>query len=324
MQMYTLVGMCPPKNRQGKVIVGDLLARDLPNKIACSICLRYHHIEHAENYMPSSYPKRVWNVLNIPCVRDCFEGDDASCSLIGEDFSAVLFKMAMKRYRQKHDYTEILELMSPKGYISCLAGYPRLSETKCITVEGSLMQRLQNVLVSPDPSKWCNSGINDPQLKICPHLKAKQSRIGLRIVELNPADPQTHHNRLMSWRFIKSFVLSSANCGVQSCRFCKTDYRIDFKDYPRGGQAVFFTWWKDLGAWSDGENYLRHIKGDGSFPARSSPRSGEVATKFEGDAEYAFDSLMTAENEKELCNAQKKRRENERKSASWEKNYRFD
>jgi hypothetical protein len=326
MQMYTLIEMSPPRNRQDKVAVGDLLARDLPNKVACSICLRYHEIQHAKIYMANSFFK-TGRGQGIPCVRDSYEGDESSYRWIGREFSAVLFKMVMKRYHQNRDATRLLKLMSPKEDAWRIYGYPRLSKTKYRIMEGSLMQRLQTVLVSPKPSRWYIYAARgcDLHLEICPHLMAIQSNAGLRIEEY-PVDPRAYHGNLiweMSWSFLKSLDSNSPGSGVRSCNFCKTGFQIDFKHYPRVGQALFFTRWKNLGAWPDSEDYLRHIKTGYPFPVISGPRAGEVAALFEGGAEYEFDSMMTAENEAQLYNAQKKLFENERKFSAWEKNYKL-
>jgi hypothetical protein len=307
MQMNQLIGISLLNNRQDMLAVGDLLARDLPDKVACSICLKLHDIKNANKYMASYYPERISEPA--ACVRACWRSSlttEPSVYMIGEHFSAIAFKMAIKRYHQNPEDTQLLKLMSPKTEIRPRMRYRRLSKTDCLIVQGSLMHRVHSVFVSPEPSKWSKTFRFDPICRICPHLETRQSEAGIHIIER--FDPANYHDALlweMNWDFEQNSEGINASTGLRSCDSCKTEFRIDFKHYPRLGLAMFFTRWKDLGAGPEGDDYTRHIKRDYPFPAVLGFGAGEIAATFAGGLEFEFDAIMTVENEELLFNAQK-------------------
>lgn len=106
--------------------------------------------------------------------------------------------------------------------------------------------------------------------------------------------------------------------GITKCEECRTEFRIEYKDYESCGKAMFFMRWKDLGSDPDSDIWDQHLprhrskkiladlwegflqydamgwNGTGGWSrdvAEREPQAGDIARAFgNGDAAAEFDS----------------------------------
>lgn len=205
----------------------ELLARGLPNQIVCAPCKRLHAMENMYRYNSASYTcdRRTaqYASMRLPA---CVSRDRDGNGNISELFGTAAFKMAMKRYHQEPECTELLEMMSTRKVLSRESNsYAWQFREECCIIQGHLMQQRQSVYISRKglPLSTISSFMNDPPSEfICRHVDFRTSEY-------------------------------LAGAGVQRCQSCCTRYRIDFMDYDDHGVAMFFTRWKDLGSSPESE-----------------------------------------------------------------------
>lgn len=144
-QINQLIGNSPLYTRQDILEVGELLARDLPDKVACSVCMVFHDLKNAKKHITCSYTSE-----SAACVAASrrFSDTTESWFMMGGHFSAVVFKMAMKLYKHHPADLRILSLMSPRAEIGPRIRYCRLCKTDCRIVQATLMQRVQEIFIS--------------------------------------------------------------------------------------------------------------------------------------------------------------------------------
>jgi len=263
----------------------ELLALDLPNQVVCSACKRLHDMKNIRRY--NSATAHQYSSFRFPkCVsRDRDNETFAVTSLFG----ATAFKMAIKRYHQQSDCTEILKVMSSKAAKTTeREEYLRQSREECRVIQGSLIQRKQSVYISRISSTATSMNYDTPSAMICGHIRFTPSQ----------------HN---------------ASSAIKRCHKCRTEYRVDFKYYDGHGLAIFITTWKDLGTGPDTEVWKQHLPS--YFLSRLRARilgqlqaDVEVWSKDGGPAfafgnsnhDYRFDELLTVSNKPELFRFQKR------------------
>ncbi|KAH7360436.1 hypothetical protein BKA65DRAFT_493125 [Rhexocercosporidium sp. MPI-PUGE-AT-0058] len=264
------------------------LERDLPTHVACPYCVQLHPISIAEKYHPlsrtDSRPNRPW----LACCHMELTSGLAKGTYV--EFSSIIFHMAMKAYRQSRETTQLLRLLSCETKKLLDWGFVEQRTAEARIQDGSLLLREQRVFMVPSseaiPLPWCG-GIN-----ICPHIRFVTMRTlhvyGIQI----PCASQ-----------IENFENRQ---GLICCNHCYTEFRVDFKSYGKAGNAMFLTRWMDLG---EGRNFNDHkfrsrLSGIGetSWAKVAFPR-GSICASFEQkpEAAFKFDSLLSHQDEKDMC-----------------------
>lgn len=260
----------------------DLLARDLPINIACPHCNKLHSTLFYKFHAVPDSRLLAWIYPPRKPLYECQRVDTRNQlnARIQPNFSSTLFRMAMKVYRQGHDTTKFLDLLSFRGPNIRYRGFTEQIIASARIVGGSLFIREQRVFMTPASQKYPLPGRES--FYICyqyPYLHL-QSLLRMGIQFPRSKDVEAHENKQ----------------GILCCEYCYTEFRIDFKSYGRAGNAMFITRWMDLGEGRDlndpkwrnrlvveEELFLRTIK----HPRRS------ISAAFEQEHEFRFDSLLT-------------------------------
>jgi hypothetical protein len=274
----------------------ELLAVDMPNKVACSYCGKLHDIGDTERFAGPFYtspnedsdqpskrlPKCVLqdlasDICSVSSQHVVSHSEDSHCG-ISLNFGTALFKMVMKRYHQQLEYKPLLDLMSGKIAMNVLrSGFYWLSKEECRIVKGRLLHRLQIAYF------W--DGWNNPFRG----GRGPERNLPLKVI--------CSHGSWW-WRDLeRKDVSENRRCGV-----CHTEYRWDIKNYQSLGRTILLTRWKDLGEGPDSEvfktQFRERVVGVGDLYDRS------ISSAFEGGKEYQIDSLMTPENRRRLLTLQ--------------------
>jgi hypothetical protein len=272
-----------------------LLERDLPNHIACYYCKKLHAINKAHRHL---HPHRYYS--GAGCYLSCWEADlELAIGLCGRgNFSFTVFQMAMKFHRQGLDCSKLLNLLSYKTKTHFRHGYVEQCTASAQIVAGSLFIREQRIFMTPStqpiPIPW------GPNFIICPHLQFISVEGFNRywdIIQIAHRDePRNYKN----------------GEGIIQCKYCLTEFRIDFKSFGGCGNAMFVTRWHDLGEGRSplDHKWQSHIYGrTGGGKLLVEFDRGSLCAAFEQKEHFSFefDSLLTSQNEKELL----------RESPSW-------
>lgn len=116
-----------------------------------------------------------------------------------------------------------------KSLFTTLTGYNRQWESTPQIRNGHFL--LRNQLWYLFPLWWAVKVPSFPVGKICPHLEFPGAKLGCRV----------HH-----MKNAKLNATCSTCTGMYQCRYCLTEYRIDYKDFG-DGVAFVVTSWLDLG-----------------------------------------------------------------------------
>ncbi len=256
-----------------------LLERELPNYIACYYCKKLHAISKAHGHL---YPNRCTShwIADIEHWIEC---------LVLPEFSFTVFQMTMKVHRQGHDCSKFLNLLSLKTKTNSQLGYVEQSTALAQIVAGSLLLREQKIFMIPPTQSipW------DFLFFVCPHLTSR----GILDQYGN-----INQNKIAPWDIPNNYQNSGR---IMQCKYCLTEFRIDFKNFGGCGTAMFLTMWKDLG---EGRSPLDH-KWQSHVMGRGGPRwlpvefdQGSICAAFERKEHFRFefDSLLTLQNKKEL------------------------
>jgi hypothetical protein len=272
-----------------------LLERELPNYIACYYCKKLHAINKARRHL---YSNRYYSRADgyLPCwIADLELGTDF---FIHNDFSFTVFQMAMKLHRQGLDCSKLLNLLSYKTRTRFRYGYVEQRTALTQIVAGSLFIREQRIFMIPPTRPILNPWVL--YFVICPHFPFISIQTFDRYMDII----QTAH-----WDEPKD---NQNGEGIMQCKYCLTEFRIDFKSFGGRGNAMFITRWQDLG---EGRSPLDHKwqshvdgrKGGDQRPVEFDRGSICAAFEQEEHFRFKFDSLLTLQNKKELC----------RESPSW-------
>ena len=244
----------------------SLLERDLPDHIICTFCKKLHAINKARRRLDLGY-----NYLNH---SKCWKADYDSLTdfYIHQDFQSSVFEMTMKRYRQGSDYSNLLGLLSLKSITRSISEYVEQRTAAAKLINGSLLVREQKMFMipamQPIPIPW--------NAVICRHIKYLNSEDLTYFLRDMDSKTQTGH-------------LSKER--VMGCRYCRSEYQIDVKQYGERGNAMYVTKWLDLGQGPLGHNFRSHLHNDGGLPWREIDSDlGSIRAAFEGGAHFDFDS----------------------------------
>jgi hypothetical protein len=263
-----------------------LLERELDNHVACYYCKKLHAIKKAKRYAAYATGRRRHLPLTV---------EDGSSYYIHDRFSFTVFQMAMKVYRQGLDCSKLFKLLSyrtttlvwhgPRGYVEQRMALARI-------VAGSLLMRQQLIFIIPPsrsiPVPWV------PYFTICPHF-------------LFPAEDhidryREHTIQVEHWDASKDFPKWE---GMMQCRYCLTEFRIDFKKCGRHCTAMFVTRWMDLGEGRSplDPRWASHVRVDGrTSQVPVNFERGSICAAFEQQeySRFEFDSLLTPQDWKRL------------------------
>jgi hypothetical protein len=265
-----------------------LLARDLPNHVPCYYCKKLHAIEKAQQHIFFAYRG---NITWLPCWTANY---NFTFSHLHKNFSFTVFQMAMKRYRQGLNYSELLNLLSCKethyrdGYVKHHTALARI-------VHGSMIVREQKIVMVPLAKSSLIQGIQ--QVTVCPHISL--------IWNLEPQGLHGIVERVESLRWDLPRIDCNWQGLVRQCPYCLTDFSLEFEQFEEKVEAVFVTKWQDLGQGRSPMDYKWQ-----SHVARSAGRlwlsveldRGSVCAMFERKERFRFEStsLLTQQDKKEL------------------------
>jgi len=265
-----------------------LLERDLPNHIACYYCKKLHTISKAHRHL---YSNRYYS--GASCYLSCWMADLelSTCLWIHYDFSFIVFQMAMKLHRQGLDCSKLLNLLSYKTETRFRPGYVEQCTALAQIVAGSLFIREQRIFIIP-PTHPIPIPLA-PEFVICPHF---------RFISAESFDHYLDIIKIAHWDKPKDYQNRD---GIIQCKYCLTEFRVDFKNFGGRGNAMFVTRWQDLG---EGRSPLDHkwqshvdgCKVRGWLPVEFD--RGSICAAFEQKEHFRFefDSLLTQQNKKEL------------------------
>jgi hypothetical protein len=208
-----------------------LLERDLPDYILCYYCRRLHAIKKAHQYF--YYTWRYYNRgYDLLCCQVDF--NNMTSSYIHPAFSFTVFHMTMKLYRQGFDYSKLLKLLSHQSETYLDSSYSTIEKRSASSkiMAGSLFIREQRrFMILPTQPITIPKNII---LTICRHIRFSSwgyygHRDIMDIVRWRESRGYQNRNRLIK------------------CKYCFTEFRIDFKELRGHGNALYVTKWQDLG-----------------------------------------------------------------------------
>jgi hypothetical protein len=201
--------------------------------------------------------------------------------------------MVMKRHRQGSVSSSLQALLSFPTTTSFHEGYTKQCSTSTRIIADSMLLRQQKIFLIP-PMQHCYV-VPDSEVSICPHFLFSSHE---NICDFSRALRVEHWTSLEGSRF--------GDSGLR-CKYCVTEFRIDFRWTRDRTVLMFVTKWMDLGRgcsplereWQGRDaNYFsgEHL----STPVNFEP--GSICARFEGKeySEFKFDGLMTPHDRKKL------------------------
>jgi hypothetical protein len=261
-----------------------LLERDLQDQIACNSCRKLHRMQDAKKYDGAN--QRVWTGVELDCVSDNMKA--SVTSFIHDNFSTVVFKMAMKHYHHfGYDARSrrLLNILSEKFRSHSWGTWVKTQQAECHIKNGSLF-----TCKSITFRGTCTGAVQGLIFFwICPHLKFESRSIGgsasLRIRTSSPVSPEEKWSMLLHCENSTNIDKTSWNLSweLQQCRHCRTEYKVGFKHGDGCNIKFTTTIWKDLGQGPETEEWRAHLplKGRRITQTNSVPR-GEIASVFQG------------------------------------------
>jgi len=245
----------------------ELLERDLPNYISCYYCKKLHGINEAYRH---TIPNRYY--VDWSRYLPCWNADFVflTNSYINERFSFTVFQMTMKLYRQGLDYSKLLKFLSCKTTTCLRGGYDEQRMTLARIVDGSLLIREQKIVMIPPAQPI-------PFSTICRHFsfmwpeRFDLFKNNIQIAHL--VQPEDYRN----WK------------GIIQCKYCLTEFRIDFKNLGEQGNEMYVTKWQDLGQGRSplDHKWQRHIARYKWLPVAFD--RGSICAAFEQKEHFRFE-----------------------------------
>ncbi|KFY33403.1 hypothetical protein V494_07652 [Pseudogymnoascus sp. VKM F-4513 (FW-928)] len=201
-------------------------------------------------------------------------------------FTSTIFFMAMKAHRQGRPTTALLRLLSHKTIHDTSDAFVELRTSKARIRNGSLLLRDQRVFMFSAPLRPPLTV--DGRFEFCRHnVFTNLDDLGFCRIHVPSPDE------------INDYVSKE---GVIYCKYCHTEIRIDFKSYGKARTAMFVTRWMDVGEGRDVDD----VKWKFRLASRTeweevSFARGSICAAFEGTDDFRFDSLLTEQDEMDLC-----------------------
>lgn len=268
----------------------QLLERDLTSYIACPTCITLHSTTLAEQYVvtkPDQNPSsQAWSKCRATDAKAQRE------RTMPPQFSSTIFFMAMKAYRQGQDTSSLLKLLSHKEIVT-KTGFAQLTTSEARIIDDTLLVRDQTVFMVPSP-QFAPASLSGT-FGYCRHSI------------LNMAD------RISDLEWVGYTVPEAGEMeyvdkgGLTWCNRCHTQLKISFKSCGKDYNAMFVTRWMDVGKGRDENDPKWRSRWDNSRQDNDWGRSnlvyelGSLSAMFEGTYNFQFDSLLTKEDETELC-----------------------
>ncbi|KAH8800248.1 hypothetical protein F5884DRAFT_547539 [Xylogone sp. PMI_703] len=212
-----------------------LMENNFPDNIICRYCHCSHRVTSREalRYIPES---RLLGPQRYDPAQTCVQNHFSLEGIIylNPFFSSTVFRMAMKRYRQGQNYTKYLKLLSPKELRLNSLHNVEWNWSLARIYHGKLLLRRQTIwITSPNRRRvdWSKS--------ICAHISIVAS-IGWVEVFYKWADVTERILECAPWD-IKHTTRAT------QCRFCYTEFSIDYAVLGGIYDSVVSTVWYDLG-----------------------------------------------------------------------------
>lgn len=266
----------------------NLWEHDLQNHIVCHFCRKFHRIRDARKY--TEYGHQVYPEKVKP---GCLSHDRnlMVTFFIHENFSATVFKMAMKHYRRfGHDAQgrKLLSLLSGNASKVPWDRWFRKQKAECQIKNGSLLTCVRTTF----HGTCAGAERQEIFAQICPHLEF-QSVMGrpanLRIAALSPLPDEERWSMLIHNENRTNIEKTSwGTCSeLQQCLYCRTEYTTGFKH--NDGCTIKFTIiiWKDLGRGPEADEWKAHfpLEDIRSFPKPGQFHRGDIPSVFQGRGE---------------------------------------
>jgi hypothetical protein len=257
----------------------NLLARDLPDQIACQMCGRLHKITSAHWY--ASQPCGPHSLYE-DCKR--YEhGYDVKRNL-GDEFNILVFQMAMKQYKLGLNCDQLLRVISSNGTVTEKNpwGHVIRKRTDCTIFQGFMIQRVQSAFIN---MTWKTVRESELGLSfdLCSHFSLESSKKSLCVfskpyISQKCLWKRDWYRHTTGQKTLRKDDL--AGSGLRRCTYCWTEFRIDLDYSPDYGLVVACTRWKNFGkephvsdpVWKEhlGDEITQSQLGDHSRVLRSS------------------------------------------------------
>ncbi|KAJ8059818.1 hypothetical protein OCU04_011449 [Sclerotinia nivalis] len=261
----------------------SLIAKDLPQQIACHSCYRLHNMKDAVRYyqakknVSAKFQRRP---RALQCRLDtCLMLDYEQ--LIDEEFSPSLFHMAMKRSLHDPDCVQFLDILSRESTDEFgLDGWIKESQTDCRIVRGSFIHRAQKAWIS-DNNRPTLFGLS---MEPCAHMEVFYINgcIYTRAYAL-----ATCHDDEASQRIPFNRRKPEITLDLMKCNRCATQCQLTMKTLAGRGIAIFITRWADLGSSILDEKWKRYFYREiFDFGYQVQPDSLILSSAFENDGGF--------------------------------------
>jgi hypothetical protein len=201
----------------------NILARDLPDTVACAPCQRLHKVQNMRRYNVIPY---MGGRVPIPCC--VYEDWDRYVGDITKLSKFAPYSLYMKCYERNANCKDLLALVSRKNPQPTKRGvYVQQTREECRIDRGCLIHRRQSLYVS----RMAPENTTFEQLEeICQHIKL---------------DP----------------LIVGKSSGVRGCcQECLTEYSVDFVPVDSHGLAFLFTRWTKLSSGPDNEVWEQQLQ----------------------------------------------------------------
>jgi len=258
-----------------------LVEHDLQNQIVCNSCRKLHKIKDARKYTERGQPF-------FPAVEpDClFDDREAMVTwYIHENFSTIVFKMAMKHY---HNFgydaqsRKLLNLLSVKSRAEAWDTLVGNYKAECQIKNGSLFT-CQHIAFHGT----CTDVKEDLVFFwICPHLECKSRgrSASLCITTSRRLQLDEKWSMLLHRKNSTNIKMASRHfySELHQYRYCRTEYKAGFKHDDGCTMKFTMTIWEDLGQGPEAEEWKAHVvlEGSLSFPQPIQFYGGEIASVF--------------------------------------------
>ncbi|KAH8819413.1 hypothetical protein F5884DRAFT_10810 [Xylogone sp. PMI_703] len=266
----------------------EIIGREMPGKIACCHCKMYHDIAEAKAHLPNHRTICSFsNDLSLEHYRACeiWDSGNQVNYFLSKGFSTVIFRMAMKQYREGREFEHLFALLSETSEQIAASGCCEYTSKRFRIENGRLILRELNIYYFPLVIEDLRNGPLYITGAKCPH--------GSVCGKWNPA-------RNTIGNFVGRFGQ------VQRCKDCHKDFRVDMKQIPEskdkcGTCMVLVTSWKDLGegVLCNDPVFLSHIRYKDHLQHRQINHTchqlGSIAEAFEHSESFEVDRIVKGE-----------------------------
>jgi hypothetical protein len=246
-----------------------ILEREHSEYMLCYYCKKLHKICLPEQYLlywtPDIFQTCAGKLLL------CWKEENRHWGYLHPDFSFAVVQMAMKRYHQGRDYSDLLKGLSRNARSRQTGRDFWQHKSLARIIDGSFLYREQFILGTP------RSELNErfDSIQICPHI-----RIGYgdttAMIGCTPLEPQ--------W--------------IRQCKYCLTEFQIDFTEVEESGPVVVITKWMDLGSGCSPDDPLLRTKiGEGG---RVWYDPGFICPAFQQQVQPKFESFVSQEDKNSM------------------------